>query len=128
MNQISSLSNFARNLGGSAGTALLTTFLARTAQTHQVQLAANTGAGSYGYSTYINTLSHNAQAFGMSSAAATQYAIGYAYQQMVRQASMLSYKNAFALLSGVILILMPLPFVMRLPAKRVKIDPEAMAH
>jgi DHA2 family multidrug resistance protein len=36
-NQISSLSNFARNLGGSAGTALLTTFLARTAQVHQQQ-------------------------------------------------------------------------------------------
>jgi DHA2 family multidrug resistance protein len=45
-NQISSLSNFARNLGGSAGTALLTTFLARTAQTHQTQLAANAVAGS----------------------------------------------------------------------------------
>src|ERR1700753_2935335 len=48
-NQISSLSNFARNLGGSAGTALLTTFLARTAQTHQLQLAAHSGAGSIGY-------------------------------------------------------------------------------
>ncbi|HEU4636024.1 MAG TPA: DHA2 family efflux MFS transporter permease subunit, partial [Edaphobacter sp.] len=34
-NQISSLSNFARNLGGSMGTALLTTFISRTAQVHQ---------------------------------------------------------------------------------------------
>jgi len=128
MNQISSLSNFARNLGGSAGTALLTTFLARTAQVHQQQLAPNTGAGSFGYQSYIATLAHNAQAHGMSAAAATQFAIGYAYQQMVRQASMLSYKNAFALLATVIIILMPLPFVMRLPAKRVKPDPETMAH
>ena len=34
-NQISSFSNFARNLGGSVGTAMLTTFLQRTQQTHQ---------------------------------------------------------------------------------------------
>jgi DHA2 family multidrug resistance protein len=128
MNQISSLSNFARNLGGSAGTALLTTFLARTAQTHQMQLASNTGPGSYGYNNYIATVAHSAHAYGMSTTASTQYAIGYAYQQMIRQASMLSYKNAFALLAGVIFILMPLPFIMRLPAKRVKVDPEAMGH
>src|ERR1700749_491533 len=46
-NQIASLSNFARNMGGSAGTALLTTFLARSAQVHQTALAANLYAGSY---------------------------------------------------------------------------------
>jgi len=128
MNQISSLSNFARNLGGSAGTALLTTFLARTAQTHQQQLAANTGPGNIGYQQYIASVSHAAQSHGMTHAAATQYATGYAYQQMLRQASMLSYKNAFGILATVIVVLMPLPFIMRLPAKRVKVDPEAMAH
>src|SRR5207249_9943669 len=40
-NQISSLSNFARNLGGSAGTALLTTYLARSSQVHQANLATH---------------------------------------------------------------------------------------
>ena len=49
-NQISSLSNFARNMGGSAGTALLTTFLARSAQVNQVALASNISAGGYGIS------------------------------------------------------------------------------
>ena len=127
-NQISSLSNFARNLGGSAGTALLTTFLARTAQTHQTQLAANTGAGSIGYTQWVATVAQNARAHGMSAAASTQFAVGQAYQQMVAQASMLSYKNAFAVLAIVIACLMPLPFLMRLPAKRTKPDPEALAH
>ncbi len=37
-NQVSSLSNFARNMGGSAGTALLTTFLARSQQVQQTTL------------------------------------------------------------------------------------------
>ena len=47
-NQISSFSNFARNFGGSMGTALLTTFLTRTQQTHQSALSANFIPGSVG--------------------------------------------------------------------------------
>ena len=128
MNQISSLSNFARNLGGSAGTALLTTFLARTAQTHQQQLAAHTGPGSIGYQRYIAAVSSAARAGGMNALQAHQTAVAYAYQQMVRQASMLSYKNAFGYLATVILCLTPLPFIMRLPPKRQQPPPEAMEH
>jgi DHA2 family multidrug resistance protein len=132
-NQISSLSNFARNLGGSAGTALLTTFLARTAQTHQQQLAANVVQGSVQYRHYIDQAAgvfhSGGGGGGMSSAQSMQMAVGYAYQQMLRQASMLSYKNAFALLSGVILMLTPLPFIMRLPKKSQAPPPEdAIAH
>jgi DHA2 family multidrug resistance protein len=41
---------------------------------------------------------------------------------------MLSYKNAFFMLSAAIFCLMPLPFLMRLPTRRVKLDPEAMGH
>ncbi len=128
-NQISSLSNFARNLGGSAGTALLTTFLARTAQTHQQNLASNTGSGSVGYANYISAVTAMLREQGMSAAAAAQSAVGVAYQQMLRQASMLSYKNAFFVLSLSVFLLAPLPFLMRLPKKSEKPLPEeAMAH
>jgi hypothetical protein len=41
---------------------------------------------------------------------------------------MLSYKNAFAMLAAAIAILMPLPFLMRLPKKMEKPAPEAMGH
>ena len=63
---------------------------------------------------------------GMSAAAASQMAIGRAYQEMLRQASMLSYQNAFLILSVVMLILTPLPFIMRLPGKNTKLDPDAI--
>jgi DHA2 family multidrug resistance protein len=63
---------------------------------------------------------------GMSATDATQMAVGQAYQQMLRQASMLSYKNAFFILSVTILCLSPLPFIMRLPSKTAKPDPEAL--
>ena len=127
-NQISSLSNFARNLGGSAGTALLTTYLARGSQVHQAGLAAHVVRGSVPYRLYIGRLVEMMQAAGIGAGQAAQMAVGMAYQQMVRQASMLSYQNAFKFLSIAVVCMMPLPFVMRLPAKRVKVDPEAMGH
>ncbi len=125
-NQISSLSNFARNLGGSAGTALLTTYLARSAQVHQVTLAANVVPNSVPYRLYITRMTDYLVSHGMPAATASQVAIGRAYQDMLRQASMLSYKNAFFILSMVIFCLVPLPFIMRLPPKNAKVDPEAM--
>jgi MFS transporter, DHA2 family, multidrug resistance protein len=125
-NQISSLSNFARNLGGSAGTALLTTYLARNSQVQQVTLAANVNVDSVPYRIYMNQMKEMLMAQGMSATNATQTAIGQAYQQMLRQASMLSYKNAFAILATIIFFLAPLPFIMRLPSKSAKPDPEAL--
>src|SRR5581483_8423319 len=44
-NQVSGMSNFARNLGGSIGTALLGVFLTRQNQMHQMNLAAHTSHG-----------------------------------------------------------------------------------
>jgi DHA2 family multidrug resistance protein len=125
-NQISSLSNFARNLGGSMGTALLTTYIFRSSQVHQAALAANVIPGSVPYRLYVDRITSMLTSHGMSMAAATQIAVGRAYQDMLRQASMLSYESAFFILSVVIFCLIPLPFVMRLPEKRAKPDPEAM--
>jgi DHA2 family multidrug resistance protein len=128
-NQISSLSNFARNLGGSAGTALLTTYIARSAQVHQVQLAANVVPGTVRYNLFTSQMQRAFTSGGMSSVQAAQAAVGEAYQMMIRQATMLSYKNAFAILAGAVLLLSPLPFLMRLPPKRgPKPAPEEMGH
>jgi MFS transporter, DHA2 family, multidrug resistance protein len=118
-NQISSFSNFARNLGGSMGTAMLTTFLTRTQQTHQSALAANTG-NSFAYRNYIDSTVTALMAHGQDHAAAAQEAVGRAYSTMQRQAAMLSYANAFWVLSVVIACLVPLPFIMRRPPKLTK--------
>jgi DHA2 family multidrug resistance protein len=117
-NQISSLSNFARNLGGSAGTALLTTYIARSTQVHQVQLASNVVSGSARYNLFTSHMKDLFINGGMPAAQAGQAAVAEAYQMMIRQATMLSYKNAFTLLSCIVLVLSPLPFLMRLPPKR----------
>ncbi|CAN5730714.1 DHA2 family efflux MFS transporter permease subunit [soil metagenome] len=127
-NQISSLSNFARNIGGSAGTALLTTFIARTSQVHQQALGAHVIPGSVAYRLYMSRMEDVLIAGGMTASQASRAAVGQAYRQMQLQASMLSYQNAFVVLAALLFCLVPLPFIMRLPKKRVKVDPEAMGH
>src|SRR5579885_2653121 len=52
-NQVSGLSNFARNLGGSIGTSLLSTFLARQNQIHQLNFAAHTSHGDRNFENWI---------------------------------------------------------------------------
>jgi len=124
MNQISSLSNFARNMGGSAGTALLTTYLARSAQVHQMNLASNLSAGS---AAVMQEIERFAALTHSSIAAARLPAMAEIYGQMQRQAMMLAYKNAFAILAGTVVLLSPLVWIMRLPPKTAKVDPEQMA-
>lgn len=123
-NQISSLSNFARNMGGSAGTALLTTFLARSAQVNQMSLGSNISGGSYAITAYIHQFARLTHA---ALATATPLAMAQVYGQLIRQANMLAYKNAFVVLAATILCMSPLVWIMRLPPKRAKIDPEQMA-
>jgi MFS transporter, DHA2 family, multidrug resistance protein len=126
-NQISSFSNFARNLGGSMGTAMLTTFLTRTQQTHQTALASDTGNG-FAYRAYIDTTVNALMAQGQNHAAAAQEAVGRAYSAMQRQAAMLSYANAFWVMSVVMVCLVPLPFIMRRPPKLAKAPADAAGH
>ena len=116
-NQISSFSNFARNFGGSVGTALLTTFLVRTQQTHQSTLGAHFIPGSVGYENFLTQTRGALMAAGQSGAQAKAGAMGYAYQQLLRQSAMLSYQNAFWVLSIVAVVLVPWPFIMRRPAQ-----------
>jgi DHA2 family multidrug resistance protein len=127
-NQISSFSNFARNFGGSMGTALLTTFLIRTQQTHQTALAAHLIPGSFAYENFLTQTRNALMTAGQSAAQAKAAATGYAYQQLLRQSSMLSYQNAFWVLSIVAAVLVPWPFIMRKPPKRKKQSTEAMGH
>jgi DHA2 family multidrug resistance protein len=47
---------------------------------------------------------------------------------MLRQASMLSYQNAFWALSVIIACLIPLPFIMRKPPRHDPSPKEAMGH
>ncbi len=125
-NQISSFSNFARNIGGSVGTALLTTFLQRTQQTHIANLSAHVVAGSPQYTQFLSMTRDALIRLGQSADSAMHLAMGNAWQTLNRQAQMLSYQNAFWGLSLIIACLIPLPFIMRRPPPR-PLSPEELA-
>jgi MFS transporter, DHA2 family, multidrug resistance protein len=114
-NQVSGLSNFARNIGGSIGTSLLTTFLARQNQIHQKNFAAHTSQSDVNFQQLLNGLKATFLAQGYDGFTATQKALARAYQMVEAQANALSFVNSFWIMSLIVLCLTPLPFIMRRP-------------
>ena len=114
-NQVSGLSNFARNLGGSIGTSLLSTFLARQNQIHQVNFAAHTSHGDANFERWITGVKGVFMAQGYDAVTAAQKALALAHRMIEGQANTLSFENSFWVMSLVIAFLVPLPMIMRRP-------------
>jgi DHA2 family multidrug resistance protein len=114
-NQVSGLSNFARNLGGSIGTSMLTTFLARQNQIHQVNFAAHTSHGDANFEQWVAGLKGVFVSQGYDAATAAQKALALAYQVVQAQANTLSFESSFWIMAIIIVCLTPLPFIMRRP-------------
>src|SRR5581483_2109520 len=110
-NQVSGLSNFARNIGGSIGTSLLTTFIARQNQTHQETFAHHTTHGANNFQHFLTGLKALFLSQGYDAVTAMKKAMAMAYQMMQAQASALSFKNSFWVMSVIVLCLTPLPFI-----------------
>jgi len=114
-NQVAGLSNFARNMGGSIGTSLLTTFLARQNQTQQVNFAAHTNLANPNFTQMLNGLTATFVAQGYDAATAAHKALAMAYLSVQQQANTVGIENSFWVMSLVIGCLVPLPFIMRRP-------------
>lgn len=117
-NQVSGMSSFARNLGGSIGTSLLATFLERQNQTHQMALAAHTNHANPNFEHLLAGLKAMFLSQGYDAATAATKALAMAYQTVQLQASTMSFVNSFWVMSLIVFCLAPLPFVMRRPRVR----------
>lgn len=112
-NDVSGLSNLARNIGGSAGTSYFTTVLARHQQVHQQYLVQHVVAGDPNYLEKIARLQHGlAQHFASASdaSAGSAYRI---YQMLQQQASVLSYLDVIESLAIFCGCMIPLVFLMK---------------
>jgi DHA2 family multidrug resistance protein len=114
-NQVSGLSNFSRNLGGSIGTSLLGTFLSRQNQTHQNAFVAHTSRGDSNFQAMLSGFKGMFVSQGFDPVTATHKAMAMMYGVIQSQAAALSFKNSFWSMSLIIVFLVPLPFVMRRP-------------
>ena len=102
-NQVSGMSNFARNMGGAIGTSLLSTFLARQNQTHQRTFAAHTTNANGNFQQFISGLEGMFRSQGFDASTAAHKALMMAYQTVQAQANALSFKNSFWVMSMIVI-------------------------
>ena len=100
-----------RNIGGSIGIAFVTTMLSRSAQIHQVYLAGRVTIFDRAYQWYTGATSSLMGGNGFS-------ATSLLYGKLLREANMLAFNDAFLVLSGLMVLVLPLVFFM----KRLPVD------
>jgi DHA2 family multidrug resistance protein len=113
-NQISSMINLMRNLGGSFGISFVTTMLARRAQVHQTFLAAHTRNSGQMQHTLNSLTGAYAVRLG-SGPAAIHRAYGAVYGTLQQQAAVLSYRDTIVAMAILTVAVMPLVLLARRP-------------
>jgi DHA2 family multidrug resistance protein len=105
-NNASALVNLARNIGGSVGISLVTTFLDRRTQFHQSRLAGQLTPFNHNFTNVVSKLTHyfSSQTVGPG---AEQKAHGVIYQIVRQQAGMLAYVDCYFVLSITFALLIP---------------------
>jgi MFS transporter, DHA2 family, multidrug resistance protein len=124
-NQISGITNLARNLGGSIGISMLSTFLLRLSQKHQVYLSAHTTAGDPAFQQRIAGLTQTFRVQGSPPDQATGRAYSVVERMIAGQASTLAYIDIISTMAIVVACLAPLVFIMQRPRPGAK---AAAAH
>jgi len=105
MGNASGVFNLMRNTGGSVGIAIVTTLLARGAQTHQAALVSHLTPYDPAFQERIRQIGGGVAARG--GALASQQAYAGIYGTLVRQATVLSYIDVFRVLSFLCLLCIP---------------------
>jgi DHA2 family multidrug resistance protein len=124
--QASGLINLARQLGGSFGIAILATYVTVHTQVHRVDLLANVYPGNPLVDERLRLLTANLAVHGYGPDAARRGALALLDQETVRQASMLSYNDAWMLLLLTFVCVAPAIFFLR--ATRGRTGPPVDAH
>jgi MFS transporter, DHA2 family, multidrug resistance protein len=113
MGNASAIYNLLRNLGGSFGVAFVTTMLARRAQLHQVHLVEYLTPFDTSYQLTLSRAEQFLQHMGFDVSTAQQGSLSVIHGQLLRQASMLSFNDAFYILSLLLICTLPLLLLIR---------------
>ena len=125
-NEISGMSALSRNLGGSVGISFMTTMLARLTQRHLAFLGANAVPGNGPFEAMRGGLAGALQQrTGIAQPDAIYRAGAQIYAMAQRQARLLAYVDVIWIFVIITVVLVPMPFLMRRPAKAAK---SVMAH
>jgi DHA2 family multidrug resistance protein len=114
-NDVSGLTNLARNVGGTVGTSLVTTLLARRAQAHQVLMVAHSTNYSAEFLRRTSSLTSTFTQASQPQPALEAY--GSIYRQMLQQSAMLAYVDILYFFAVVAAIMVPMALLLnRRPA------------
>jgi MFS transporter, DHA2 family, multidrug resistance protein len=108
--------NVVRNLGGSAGIAVLTTLLSRQTQAHQAALVTRVTAWDPATAERLGLLERAFAAAGADPYTAQTQALQHLYADVQRQAAMKAFLDDFWLLTLVFVAFVPLVWLMHRPA------------
>ncbi len=106
MGNATSIFNLMRNIGGSFGIAIMTTFLTRRGQFHQSRLIENVRMGNVQTQNMLRGTQAWFQTHGSDSYTASRKALGALYGMVQQQASMLAFVEAFWVMGVVFLVMM----------------------
>lgn len=112
----SGLFNVVRNVGGSVGIAVTTTWLARQTQVHMATLRGHVTPWSAAATERLARLQDIYLAGGADAETAQRQALQHLYGEVQRQASMNAFADDFLFLAAVFTLMVPLVWVMRRPA------------
>ncbi len=116
--QGASFTGMMRQLGGSFGVALITTFLARKNMSHRNDLVSNLDMNNPAVQARIAGMQHSFMAKGMAADRALQSGYQSLDYMITKQAAVLSYMDVFLYLGG--LFLLCVPFVLMVKGNRSK--------
>jgi DHA2 family multidrug resistance protein len=119
----SGIFNLMRNVGGSFGVSILTTYLARHSQANQVTLVSNLSSLNMPYQQKLAEI-QNFFAGRIPPAGAFDHARGYLYSSLLKQAQLLSFVQGFRMLAILSLVCIGLAFLL----KRVRQRKPIAAH
>lgn len=123
MGNATSIFNLTRNIGGSLGIALMTTFLARRAQVHQNHLITHVTAADLRTREMLAGLASHFHSAGTDSYTSSRKALAALYRIVQQQASMLAFVEAFWIMAAIFLAMTPFIFLLRRPlSESSKID------
>jgi len=114
-NQVSGMINLARNMGGDVGIALVTTLLARRAQSHQVDLVAHTSVFDAPFRERLESITRALEHSGASASEAATQAYRALYRSVLQQSQTLAYIDVLYLFACGTALMIPLAFFMKRP-------------
>jgi DHA2 family multidrug resistance protein len=115
-----------RQLGGSFGIALISTFITRFTQSHRVNLVSHEQVTDFAVQQRVQQLQQSFMSKGFSASEALQKAYAALEGGVLRQATVLSYMDIFLYLG--ILFLLCIPFILLVKQGKTKIDINDAMH